>query len=363
MINVLQLVDSLSLGGTERVAVNIANHLPGAQYKSFLCATRKEGPLVERIAPHVNYLFLRRKSRFDISAIYRLLRWVKKNDIEVIHAHSSSVFLACAVKWIIPSVKIIWHDHYGALSVKKRPAQLLRSVMNGVSGIISVNQALQQWAISQLGYPEKHIWFLKNFVVAEKSNDESLVLPGEPGKRLVCIANFRPQKDQITLLHAMYTVCQKDPNVHLFLVGDAVDPNYAEKVLNLIEALGLQRNVHNLGRQDDVRNVLQSCDIGILSSVSEGLPLSLLEYGQEKLAVIATRVGDIPVVLGNGEFGLLVEPRSAKQLSEAIIRMVSCKNDQEQYGQKFFNHIRENYSVDTAISRLASIYETVLEIK
>ena len=93
-LGVMNLVDTLSVGGTERVAVNIANQLAERGHRSFLCTTRKEGKLAELVSPHVGRLALHRKRTLELDAIRRLTRFMKDHQIDVIHAHGSSILTA-----------------------------------------------------------------------------------------------------------------------------------------------------------------------------------------------------------------------------------------------------------------------------
>src|SRR5690606_8062207 len=97
-MRVLQLIDSLRPGGAEKMAVNIANALLPHVEGSYLCCTRQEGMLKEEIKSEVGYLFLNKKNRMDPKAIIRLRRYIKENEIDIIHAHSTSFFLAGLLK-------------------------------------------------------------------------------------------------------------------------------------------------------------------------------------------------------------------------------------------------------------------------
>ena len=98
-MKVLQIIDSLEPGGAERMAVNYANML-AENNQSYLCATRQEGALKSSLKAQVGYLFLNKKSRLDVSAMQRLSDYIKQNNIEVIHAHSSSFFLSILAKMV-----------------------------------------------------------------------------------------------------------------------------------------------------------------------------------------------------------------------------------------------------------------------
>ena len=109
----LQLIDSLNAGGAERVAVNYANALTRHLEGSYLCATRSEGLLKESVSKDVRYLFLNKKSTFDIKAIIKLNRFIKSHRINIVHAHASSFFIATLIKFLNPKLVLIWHEHYG----------------------------------------------------------------------------------------------------------------------------------------------------------------------------------------------------------------------------------------------------------
>jgi hypothetical protein len=112
-MRILQLIDTLSAGGAERMAVNISNVLADNGYEVWLCASRTGGALEYFVDEKVNYLQLAKKHGLDIAAFFRLVKLIRKNKITLIHAHSSSVFWAVAAKVFCPGLKVIWHDHLG----------------------------------------------------------------------------------------------------------------------------------------------------------------------------------------------------------------------------------------------------------
>src|SRR5271154_2133098 len=106
----MHIIDTLAAAGAERVAVNIVNHLPREKYVPYLCTTRSDGPLDAAVAPDVVRLRLERKSRFDCGAVIQLRRFLQKNDVRVLHVHSSSLFIA-RLAALRMNAAIIWHAH------------------------------------------------------------------------------------------------------------------------------------------------------------------------------------------------------------------------------------------------------------
>ncbi len=355
-MRVLQLIDSLDAGGAERVAVTYANALSDKIEKSFLCATRKEGLLKGTIDEKVNYLFLNKTHKLDVSAIFNLLKYVKKHKINVIHAHSSSFFTATLVKLLWPKMTLIWHDHYGnSEMLDKRNFQILKWCSRKFSAIICVNTDLETWAKRHL--KTKKVYFLRNGVsFSSKSENKTIELKGVERKRLVCLANFRPQKDHKNLLEAFSLVVQKHPGYSLHLFGQNWNDDYFEEINQLMNGAILKEAVYYYGSHANVYEILKQCNIGVLSSQSEGLPLSLLEFGLVGLGVVCTNVGQCAEVI-NG-YGKIVESKQPEQLANAINYYIEHSKEMVQDARSFQVHVEENYSLKVIITQLVSYYES-----
>ena len=182
-MRILQLIDSLEAGGAERMAVNYANALAKQIDFSGLVVSRKEGPLLNQVDDGVPYLFLNRNKVVDFKTLYTLRKYVEVHKVGVVHAHSTSFFLAFLLKLLCPSVKIIWHDHYGDSEfLNKRPILALRLITPFFSGVIAVNQKLKVWAQENLYF--KNAIYLPNFPSEEKNSTVVTLLTGTAGKRI-----------------------------------------------------------------------------------------------------------------------------------------------------------------------------------
>jgi len=162
-MRVMQVIDSLNVGGAEVLAMNIANELSVMGLESHLCVTRQEGHLKHNINHKVKYVFLGRKRTLDFKSIYRLFNYVRKNKIEVIHAHSSSFFMGFCIKILSPNIKLVWHDHYGDSEfANKRPnRKVIKLASRFFHSIITVNSILKKW--SEINLHCKNVFYLNNF--------------------------------------------------------------------------------------------------------------------------------------------------------------------------------------------------------
>ncbi len=349
-MRIIQLIDSLEAGGAERMAVSYANALSEEIEFSALVATRKEGPLLNQIEPNVPFLFLNKKSIVDFQAIKSLRSFVKKNKVTIIHAHSASFFLAFLVKVTFPAVQLIWHDHYGDSEfLDKRPTLVLRLLMPFFSGTIAVNHNLEIWSKQEL--KSKNTIYLPNFPSNEKKVVSTTFLKGITGKRILCLANLRVQKNHFLLLNVAKKLKESHHEWTFHLVGKDFDDLYSQKIKELIVAFDLEKNVFLYGTKDDVENIIQQSNIGVLTSDSEGLPLSLLEYGRHKKAVVVTNVGAVSSLVTNESNGFLVEVRQEQVFYESVVKLILNETLRNDFGIALYSEVLKDYSEKTVLKK------------
>ncbi len=357
-MGILQLIDSLEAGGAERMAVNYANALAKQIDFSGLVVTRKEGPLYNQIDKQVSYLFLNKKRSVDLAALFNLRRFVKKNKVTIVQAHSTSFFLAFLLKLMSPSVKIIWHDHYGDSEfLSKRPFLVLRLIAPFFNGIIAVNQNLKNWAQEKL-YCKQSI-YLPNFYSEEKAVVEPTILNGIEGKRIVCLANLRVQKDHFLVLDVAKKMQLTHPEWTFHLVGKDFQDDYSKQIKSFIIENNLEENVFLYGTKQDVKNILKESTIAILTSQSEGLPVALLEYGYHKKPIVVTNVGEVSALVIDGENGLIVPAKQDQLFYDALVKLIKNKALQTNFGDAFYNTIIENYSEGIVLKKYLDWLQTI----
>lgn len=357
-IRVLQLIDSLSIGGAERVSVNYANAISEIKnYKSYHCTTREEGMLSSFLLTNVNRFFMDKKSVIDIGSYFRLIRYIKNHKITIVHAHSSSFFTAIIIK-LFTGIKIVWHDHYGnSENIQGRSFFALKIGSFFFSHILSVNNILKEWAIKELYVNKSKIKYIPNYAELFFTN-KNTVLPGKDKKRIVLLANLRPQKDHMNILKAFNIIIKNSDysDWHLLIVGRDWKDKYSNDIKEYINKNKMVDNVSILGGRSDIAEILNQSDIGVISSLSEGLPVALLEYGLASLATISTDVGECANVLNKGEVGIIVDSNNHKQLSDAIKLLIKSEELRTKLGKKFNVYIQKNYSKDSIIKNMINIY-------
>src|SRR5262249_31718843 len=144
---------------------------------------------------------------------------IRREKIKVLHAHSSSLLVANMVSLAVPSLHLVWHDHFGRFTMEKRPEWLFRLLPPRVSGVFAGSAPPARWSKVRLRVAPDRVWYVPNF--ACEANNQHILddLPGSRGRRIVCVANLRPEKDHITLIRAMKRVVDVFPDAHLLVVG------------------------------------------------------------------------------------------------------------------------------------------------
>lgn len=348
-MRIVQLIDSLEPGGAEKMAVNYANGLLDTFSFAGLMLTRCEGTLKNDINVGVHYVFLKRKKIIDFKAIKLGLDYLKENKIDVIQAHSTSIYFGFMLKLLCPKVKLVWHDHYGkSEELHKRKSFILYIISYFFYGIIAVNNQLKDWSLNKLNC--KKVIYLPNFTSFESISKENItLLKGNTDKRIICLANLRPQKNHFLLVRAAKKIVTLYPDWTFHLVGKDFKDEYSEDIKNEIITNGLRAHVYLYGSCLDIGFILSQCSIGVLSSDSEGLPVALLEYGLHKLPVVATKVGEIPNIIQQDSNGILISPNDKNELEEAIIKLIESFQLREKLGSELFSTILKKFSFQRVI--------------
>ena len=165
-VRVMQLVDALRSGGAERMAVNIANHLPQDQFESYLATTVSTGLYQPLIMPHVKQFHYSGKLFLDPRMLLWLVNLIKRERISLLHVHGIGLFMAVQAAALLPHLTVVWHDHYGRQATRQRPVWAYSLATRRIDGIISVSQPLRDWAVKTIAFPADRVTYLSNFIFA-----------------------------------------------------------------------------------------------------------------------------------------------------------------------------------------------------
>ena len=351
-MRVLQIIDSLTPGGAEKMAVNFANEWVNHAQKSFLIVTNTTGELEKQIDNQVIYKIHERSTFNIIFIMLKVLWFIKKNKITHVQAHTTSYKWAKWIKTVFPQVKFYWHDHNGnRVNWEFKKNKQIINTSQYFDGVLTCNTELENWAKSNLKLSK--VKYIPNFATSNIT-DKNTILYGENNKRIVCLANWREPKNHLFLVEAFKQANIASQGWSLHLVGKIFNDEYAKQVKESISDKK-ENNIFYYNLKTDTNFILSQAQIGILVSTYEGFPVTLLEYGLMGLCPIVSNVGYMPKLVKNKIEGWVVNPNSSEELI-AVFKELPHDNKITLMAQKFSDKIKENFGGNAVVQQVKSFW-------
>lgn len=358
-VRVAQVIDSLLIGGKERVALLIANQLAEMGFQSYLIETRSPGPLREHLSPKVRAHSVGRSSRWNARGAVRLAMLLDQLRLDIVQTHNRSTsYLYRLIHRLIPTPPVhVVHDHHGPALGDKRLQLLDRVMLRGANAYVAVTEALRDQGARVLRLPQSHCIYLTNGIEVQPPRE-----PWHGRPTVVQVANIHPVKGHLTALRAAAILRTRVPDVRWLFIGSVWDPEgaYFRELSTLIREHRLEGCVEMLGRQTDVRPFLREASVGVLTSEAEGLPMALLEYLAAQLPVVITNVGQGPAIVQQSRSGVVVEPGKPGQLADALSMLLLDPSRRELEGRRGRRFAEEYLSMQRMGAELSLLYERLL---
>jgi glycosyltransferase involved in cell wall biosynthesis len=253
-----------------------------------------------------------------------------------------------------------------------RWGKLVRACSKRCDAIMYISQDIHEELIAH-NYPREKLVHITNSVDSDQFNPADTTT-ARASKSICFVGRLEEQKGLEYLIRAMDIVREKEPGVRLIVVGDGALRSNLE---TLSAELKLQDHVFLVGATDDVLTYYQDAHVFVLPSISEGLPLSLLEALSCGLPVIATAIGGNREILDPHyagetipiaqfrivERGLLVNPEDVEGLARAILRLLHDELLTNQLRERARTCVQENYGIDKVIGEYRALYSGLLDKK
>ena len=170
-------------------------------------------------------------------------------------------------------------------------------------------------------------------------------------------ARLNPVKDIPTLIRGFAKAYTQCPKLRLVIAGDG---QQKDELVQLAAELGVADVVCFAGWLTDVDSFYHAIDINTLTSLSETFPYSLTEGARAHLPTVATRVGGVPYLIEHGVTGLLFTPGDTDQLARHLVQLATNADLRRRMGQLLYEKAKQDFSLESTISRQIEIYETIL---
>jgi glycosyltransferase involved in cell wall biosynthesis len=251
--------------------------------------------------------------------------------VNLIHAHQyTPFFYATAARWFGANADILLTEHGRHYPDYPRPKRRLanRLLLRGGDRVVAVGQAVRRALVSNDGFPAGRVEVVYNGIdltAPGHALDSRHVIRGEMGVGdedfvILQVARLDYLKDHATAIRTLAAVLARQPNARLVLVGEGPELGVIQDV---VRQYNLDKYVRFLGLRRDVARLLSAADLFLLTSISEGIPLTLIEAMAASLPVVSTNVGGVPEVVESGRTGLLAPRGDDAALADAICTLAS----------------------------------------
>ena len=358
---VMQLVLSLSPGGTERLVIEIVRALSD-RIDSVVCCLDQPGEWAEELAAMgVPVIALSRQPGFHPGLAMRLAKELKDRQIDIVHCHHYSPYvyglLASVMK---PTVQLVFTEH-GRLSdaAPSRKRRFVNPLLSRWPGkLCAVSADLKNHMVAE-GFPARRVGVTYNGIdpgqrptAAQRASARTAL--GLPDDAFVVgtVGRLDPVKNLHMLLQSHAFLVSKHPQVRTVIIGDGSERAGLEAHA---QALGITQSITFAGYRADVRQLMAAFDVYANSSQYEGVSLTILEAMASALPVVATRVGGNPEVVIDQETGFLV-PSLARSLSDAIGTLIYDERRRRAMGDAGRFRVKRHFSIARMVEAYAGVY-------
>jgi glycosyltransferase involved in cell wall biosynthesis len=356
-----QIVYALCLGGSEVLAWRLARSLNATgRYTCSLYGIARGGPLAELLAADgiSSYSYARRRG-IDVRLIGRLALQLRRNGVQVVHTHHLGQLLCGGLAAKLAGARVVHTEHDSHSLMKPRTQRIFRLLSRLADHITTVSDPVNQFLRDQIGISSAKVHTIPNGVVVEAFQDAPCLARNgfgwsEEDVVIGCVARLEREKGHGILLTAFHQLRRRYPRAKLLIAGDG---SLRTALRAQAQALGIDGAVQFLGARDDIPSVLATCDVFVLPSLKEGVPLSMLEAMAAGKAVVVSAVGSIPHIVRHGETGVLVRPGDAQALEDALISLVVDASARTNLGRRGHSFVRQHYQFHHTVNAYRRLYE------
>jgi glycosyltransferase involved in cell wall biosynthesis len=356
---ILHLIETSGPGGAEQMLLRLAEAYRARGISQMVCL-RKEGWLAEEVRRRGFKLVIRPLGRLpDLGWLQAMRAVAVENGVQALHAHEFAMNVRAAMlAWNlgVPAVATVHGKGYYDEKFARRLSLRLAS-RHAV--IVAVSRDIQNHLARRVGIDGERIVFIPNGIDTQRYRFDAgkrRRYRSEYGLRedqvlLGTLGSYYPVKGHRYLIDAMRQLTRSHPDLQLIMAGQG---GLEEDLRNQVAELNLQANVRIIGYMEDAAGFLSALDIFVMPSLSEGLPLSLLEAAAAGRCIVASAVGGIPEFLIDRENGFLVPPGDSVALAERLSALVSDSEKRFSSGARATADAECKWSIErTADSYLA----------
>lgn len=369
--NIIHLRDSRGIYGTERVLLTLGKNIDRERFRLILvCMRHRDGrsedliQAAQNLDIEVNTIDV--NGMIDINSIRRLRRLIRTSGAKIIQSHDYKSDIYALLATLGTGTRRVATAHGSTRdSLKKRFYLSLTEniVYRFATRIVAVSKDISRHLYHK-GIPEDRIAIITNGI-------DVSILDGNASKRIdTDIADFKgnnrifsvvgrlfPDKGHRYFLRAFAHIRKQHPDVAALIVGDGPERH---NILKMIKDLDIETSVRLTGFYPDMENIYRNTDFLVIPSLREGLPYTLLEGMSESIPVLATAVGDIPILIQNGVTGILIPPGSESDLRRGMQELLNNPVKSGRLADNALTMVTRKFSKEQMVRSTEEMYNYLL---
>lgn len=383
---VLHFITSFDVGGTERQAVELLNHLAEERLDLRLAVIRKGGSLYARVAdrfPQVHEFPLTKF--YDVNALKQLIRLrslLITERINILHAHDFYSALLGTTAARFTNTQVIACQRHIKLSDRRAHRWGERVIRHLADNLLVNSEAIRDYIAANDPSSLEKVRVIRNGLSAKQHSPEGPPAPtsdwpsifrwrkqahdqlchelniNSDAKLVGCVASLRTVKGHRYLIEAAARIFESRKDVYFLLVGSGP---LRQELEHLSQRLGVAANIHFLGERADAAHLFSSFDLAALASLHEGLPNTVIEAMAAASPVVATAVGGVVELIADGETGYLIPPADADALAKRIALVLDDPDGSASVALRGRDFARMNFGIDRMVESVEKLYEEVME--
>ncbi|MGE0102609.1 MAG: glycosyltransferase [Blastocatellales bacterium] len=355
-IKILHVIDSLAVGGMERVVIDVVNGLDRDLFDQLVCTISRPGECADMLRARL--IDLGKGDGADYLIPLKLARVIGEHRPDIIHSQSLSGIDAALALTLAGGSRLVQSEHGRSFPhiatepLRRRLAR--RFVYHRADAVFAVTAELRDHYCRLTGLPRERMSVIPNGIdprrIDPADGREVRSELGIPGDAFVIgtVARLDRTKDTMTLLNA-FRLLAGDDRMRLLIVGDGEERTALEQA-----AAGIP--VIFTGMRMDAPRMLSAMDIFALPSLSEAMPITVLEAMCASLPVVATTVGALHEMVVEGVTGYLVPVRSPDAMAGRLGLIAQSSDRGREMGRAGRERALREFTLDAMLGRYRDLY-------
>lgn len=353
-------------GGAETVILNSVPLIDAKRFSTIIGCMRKEeeniGPVLEKLkGKGITYFELPGKSIIDLAQLRNICRLIREYNIKILHCHDPKTDLyGWLLGFIFPGLKLVSTIH-GWIERRKRSSYYVkidRFVLKRFDAVIAVSGAIMQVAQTH-GILRTHL--IRNSIDTDKwqpvSTESSVVKPGP--LRIGFVGRISTEKGPFDFVRIARNVLEKYPDAEFLVAGKGPEEGQMKE---LLQQTGITKSFCFQGQLDEqqLHGLYAKLDLLLLTSYTEGLPMTVLEASAMGVPVVATRVGGVGEIIQDGHNGFLAGAGDVGTLSMLALKVLEDKKLADKFRDNGRKKVEQEFSLAAGVKKIEEAYEKVL---